>query len=246
MREVLILSAGMPRAGSGWYYNLIHDLVMTSGGQDARSIRKQYHLQRYLTEVNCNISTLNPYRLLPVFVPALMGNKYAIKTHAGPSKLVHWLHSMEAITILYIYRDPRAATLSAYEYGRRALDNDRPNAFSQLTTLDSAAEFMQFYVRIWQAWSKIEGIFLVRYEELVLDFDAEIERLTEYLGIPFNNGEAEPVLDMYRPERGNAERKGTHFNKGQIERYRDVFTPAQLEKFTAMFEPALGYMGYSE
>ena len=145
MREVLILSAGMPRAGSGWYYNLIHDLVMTSGGQDARSIRKQYHLQRYLTEVNCNISTLNPYRLLPVFVPALMGNKYAIKTHAGPSKLVHWLHSMEAITILYIYRDPRAATLSAYEYGRREYVNHRQNASYQIRRLVGAPEFCQFY-----------------------------------------------------------------------------------------------------
>ena len=129
--------------------------MITSGGQDARSIRKQYHLQRYLTEVNCNISTLNPNRLLPVFVPALMGNRYAIKTHARPSKLVQWLHRKESISIIYIFRDPRAALLSAYEYGRRALDNDRPNAFSQLTTLDSAAEFMQFYVRIWQACSNI-------------------------------------------------------------------------------------------
>ena len=246
MREALILSAGMPRAGSGWHYNLIHDLVVASGGQDARSIRKQYRLQHYLTEVNCNISTLKPNRLLPVFIPALMGKKYAIKTHAGPSKIIHWLHSKEAITVIYIFRDPRAAMLSAYEYGRRALENDRPNAFSQLTTLDSAAEFMQFYVRIWQAWSTIEGILLVRYEDLVRDFDVEIERLLEYLGMQSNNADAEPVLDLYRPERGNAKRKGTHFSKGQIERYRDVFTPAQLEKFTAMFEPDLGCMGYSE
>lgn len=246
MRKVLILSAGMPRAGSGWHYNLIHDLVVAGGGQDARSIRGQYHLQRYLTEVNCNISTLNPNRLLPVFVPALMGNRYAIKTHARPSKLVQWLHRKEAISIIYIFRDPRAALLSAYEYGRRALDNDRPNAFSQLTTLDSAAEFMQFYVRIWQAWSKIEGILHVRYEELVRDFDVEIERLMDYLGMQINNADVEPILDLYRPERGNAARKGTHFSKGQIERYRDVFTEAQLEEFTAMFEPDLGRMGYSE
>lgn len=246
MREVLILSAGMPRAGSGWYYNLIHDLVVASGGQDARSIRKQYHLQRYLTEVNCNISTLNPNRLLPVLVPAMMGNKYAIKTHAGPSNLVHWLHRMEAIAITNIFRDPRAAMLSAYEYGRRASEKGRTNAFSHLTTLDSAAEFIQFYVRVWEAWSETEEVLLVRYEDLVKDFDAEIERSTEYLGMQFNNGEAEPVLDMYRPERGDAEQKGTHFSKGQIERFREVFTPAQLEKFTTMFESALGRMGYSE
>ena len=246
MREVLILSAGMPRAGSGWYYNLIHDLVVASGGQDARSIRYKYHLQQYLTEVNCNISTLNPYRLLPVLVPAMMGNKYAIKTHAGPSNLVQWLHRMGAIAITYIFRDPRAAMLSAYEYGQRASDKGRPNAFSHLTTLDSAAEFMQFYIRIWQAWSETEEVLLVRYEDLVKDFDTEVERLTDYLGLQFNNGEVRSVLDMYRPERGDAERKGTHFSKGQIERYREVFTSSQLEKFSTMFEPALESMGYSD
>ncbi|MFC1922204.1 sulfotransferase domain-containing protein [Chloroflexota bacterium] len=246
MREVLILSAGMPRAGSGWHYNLIHDLVVASGGEDARSIRKQYHLQRYLTEINCNISTLNPHRLLPVFLPALMGNKFAIKTHAGPSMLVHWLQRKEAISIIYIFRDPRAAMLSAYEYGRRALANNRPNAFSQLTTLDSAGDFMNLYIRIWRAWSKLDGILLVRYEDLVHDFDVEIERLMEYLGMTFNNGDAEPVLYQYRPERGNAERKGTHFSKGQVERFRDVFTSAELERFTTMFEPDLGCMGYSK
>ena len=246
MREVLILSAGMPRAGSGWYYNLIHDLVVASGGQDARSIRKQYHLQRYLTEVNCNISTLKPNRLLPVMVPAMMGNKYAIKTHAGPSKVFHWLHRMEAIAITYIFRDPRAAMLSAHEYGRWGLDRGRSNVFSHLTTLDSAAEFIQFYVRIWQAWSETENVLLVRYEDLVKDFNTEAERLTEYLGLQFNNGEVQPVLDMYKPERGDAERKGTHFSKGQIERYREVFTAAELEKFSTMFEPTLESMGYSD
>ena len=61
-----------------------------------------------------------------------------------------------------------------------------------------------------------------------------------------NNADVEPIIDLYRPERGNAARKGTHFSKGQIERYRDVFTEAQLEEFTAMFEPDLGRMGYSE
>jgi hypothetical protein len=153
---------------------------------------------------------------------------------------------MEAIAITYIFRDPRAAMLSAYEYGRRASEKGRTNAFSHLTTLDSAAEFIQFYVRVWEAWSETEEVLLVRYEDLVKDFDAEIERSTEYLGMQFNNGEAEPVLDMYRPERGDAEQKGTHFSKGQIERFREVFTPAQLEKFTTMFESALGRMGYSE
>ena len=38
---MIILSAGMPRAGSGWYFNLMHDLITNSGGQNARQIRAE-------------------------------------------------------------------------------------------------------------------------------------------------------------------------------------------------------------
>ena len=52
---MIILSVGMPRAGSGWHYNLIHDLMKTTGAVDARVIREKYRLQGILTEVNYNI-----------------------------------------------------------------------------------------------------------------------------------------------------------------------------------------------
>jgi hypothetical protein len=31
---MIILSIGMPRAGSGWYYNLTNDLMLAAGAQD--------------------------------------------------------------------------------------------------------------------------------------------------------------------------------------------------------------------
>ena len=108
----------MPRAGSGWYYNLVHDLVVASGGQNARSIREQFRLQRFLTEVNCNISTLKPYRLMPVLFPALLGNKYVIKTHAGPTSFTRWMLRKQMIKTIYIYRDPKRTEQGA-RLGRR-------------------------------------------------------------------------------------------------------------------------------
>jgi hypothetical protein len=56
---MIVLSVGMPRAGSGWHYNLIHDLMKTTGAVDAHDIREKYGLQRILTEVNCNICFLH-------------------------------------------------------------------------------------------------------------------------------------------------------------------------------------------
>ena len=37
---MIILSVGMPRAGSGWDYNLTNDLMLANGAQDARQIRQ--------------------------------------------------------------------------------------------------------------------------------------------------------------------------------------------------------------
>src|SRR5690606_17442749 len=79
--SMIILAAGMPRAGSGWHYNLTHDIVVATGGDDARQIRKRFLLAPILTEVNCNIGSLSIKRLGPVLVPAMLGNTFAIKTH---------------------------------------------------------------------------------------------------------------------------------------------------------------------
>jgi hypothetical protein len=77
----------MPRAGSGWHYNLVHDLMKTTGCADAREIREKYRLQDILTEVNCNIGVLSARRLGMVALPALMGKTFVIKAHAGQRAL---------------------------------------------------------------------------------------------------------------------------------------------------------------
>ena len=146
---MIVLSVGMPRAGSGWHYNLIHELMKTTGCANAREIREQYRLQSILTEVNCNIGVLSLRRLGMVTVPALLGNTFVIKAHAAPTTWSRLLSTLGLLRITYIYRDPRDAMLSAYEYGQRALEKGRPNAFSHLSDFDKSLAFMEEYVRIW-------------------------------------------------------------------------------------------------
>ncbi|RPJ22611.1 MAG: hypothetical protein EHM33_23075, partial [Chloroflexi bacterium] len=124
---MIVLSVGMPRAGSGWHYNLVHDLMKTTGCSDARDIRERYHLQSILTEVNCNIGVLSARRLAMVTLPALLVNTFVIKAHAGPTSTSRLLQRLGLLRITYIYRDPRDAMLSAYDYGQRALKKGHPN-----------------------------------------------------------------------------------------------------------------------
>lgn len=244
MSGQLILSVGMPRAGSGWYYNLTHDLVVAAGYQDARAIRKRYRLQRLLTEVNCNIGSLGLHRVLPVMIPVNLGNTFAVKTHAGLEPYALSLIRRGVIRPTYIYRDPRAALLSAYEYGQRGFEQDRENAFSHLTTIDSAIQFMQGYVRIWRQWMDCGQASHVRFENFLADYPAEALRLVNFLGLDPGKQSIQDIVEKYKPQRAQEIDRGIHFNQGKSERFRQVLTSDQLAACNQAFAGDLEAMGY--
>ncbi len=240
---MIVLCVGMPRAGSGWHYNLVHDLMQTTGCADARDIRARFHLQSILTEVNCNIGVLSARRLAMVSVPALLGNTFVIKAHAAPTAASRLLARMGLLRITYIYRDPRDCMLSAYNYGQRALSKGHPNAFSHLTDFDRSLDFITDYVHIWEAWMQEKDVLISRYEDLLTNYGAESARVVSYLGLDAARLEVQKVIENYRP--GNAEgQQGTHFFKGQIGRFRESYTPEQQRTLVARLGQYLSRMGY--
>lgn len=240
---MIVLSVGMPRAGSGWHYNLVHDLMKTTGCSDARDIRERYHLQSILTEVNCNIGVLSARRLATVSVPALMGNTFVIKAHAGPTSTSRLLQRLGLLRITYIYRDPRDAMLSAYEYGQRALKKGRPNAFSHLTDFEKSVDFIIDYVRIWEKWMKEKDVLVARYEDLLTDYDRESGRLVGFLELNGTNADVHTVISAYRP--GAAEgQQGLHFYKGKIGRFRESYDAEQQSILREKLANYLQRMGY--
>src|SRR5512134_600767 len=196
---MIVLSVGMPRAGSGWHYNLVHDLMKTTGCADARSIRERYRLESVLTEVNCNIGVLSARRLAVVTIPALVGNSFVIKAHAGPTSASRLLQRLGLLRITYIYRDPRDAMLSAYDYGQRALKKGRPNAFSHLTDFQKSLSFIMDYVRIWEKWVKQRNVLHARYEDLLTNYDHEAAQLVGFLQLNRSKPDVQNVIDSYRP-----------------------------------------------
>lgn len=243
---MIILSAGMPRAGSGWYYNLTHELALAAGWQDARRIRQQYRLQGILTEVNCNIGALTPRRLLAVLVPSLLGNTFVIKAHAAPTPLALRLIRRGHIRPLYIYRDPRDAMLSALDRGRRGLEKSRPNAFSELTPdFDTSVDFMLEYLRIWEAWMAAPGALHTRYEDLLTGYESEAARVARFLDLDPKQPAIRSVIDRLQPAEAAGESRGMHFNQGRIGRFRQKMTPEQQAILAERFGPYLRRMGYA-
>ena len=244
---MIILSVGMPRAGSGWYYNLTNDLMLTSGAQDARRIRKKYHLQGILTEVNCNIGALTAKRLLPVLVPSLTGNTFVIKAHAAPTRLATLFIGMGLIRPTYIYRDPRDALLSALENGKRARQQDRVNAFSQLIDFETGLTFMLEYLTIWEKWIQNNRTFHTRYEDFLTNYTSEVQRLLKFLDlekIAPKDEQIQAIIAKYRPESTPIGQKGLHFSHGKIGRFRKNMTAEQQEILAEQMGRYLSQMGY--
>ncbi len=109
-----------------------------------------------------------------VTVPALMGNTFVIKAHAGPTSASRLLQSLGLLQITYIYRDPRDAVLSAYDYGQRALAKGPSQRFFAPDRFSEKLDFIMDYVRIWEKWMQERDVLIARYEDLLTNYDHEV------------------------------------------------------------------------
>jgi len=242
---MIILAVGMPRAGSGWHYNLVKELMATAGFEDSRGIRERFRMQGILTAVNTNIGVLSFRRLLMVSVPGLLGKQFVIKAHSGPTIWIKFLINIGLFRVLYIYRDPRDAMLSAMDYGARVLEKqNRPNAFSHLTDVNKAAEFFAEYIRDQGAWQALPKVHSTRYEDFLLEYDREADAIVKFLGLERANPDIEQVIEKNRPGGNVQEKQGTHFFKGQVGRFRDRFTPEEIGMLNQRFGESIRKMGY--
>jgi hypothetical protein len=242
---MIILAVGMPRAGSGWHYNLVHDLMETTGCDDAREIREKFGLQGILTEVNCNIGVLSARRLIMVTRPALMGHTFVIKAHSAPTVWARALIQGGLMRTTYIYRDPRDAMLSAFDYGKRVLEKQgRPNAFSHLTDFNKTLNFFTEYVEGWEKWMQVPGVLKARYEDLLQAYDQEAGKLVQFLGLNPGSETVKTVVDKYRPGGQVQDQQGTHFFKGQVGRFRERYSAEEQQVLAEKFGRYLKHMGY--
>lgn len=241
---MLVLAIGMPRAGSGWHYNLIHDLITANGGVPSSEIRNKNKLnQRILTEVNCNIGIVNFKRMFPLMAYA---NKqdFVIKAHSEPTSYSDYLMKKNKIKILYIYRDPRAAALSAFNYGKRKRDAGRPNYFSKLNTMNDAIDFIADYVDIWHKWVAREQVLTQRYEDLLTQYMDETNNMIDFLSIDRSLAAVQDAVVRFAPGSKKEVPQGLHYFKGEPERFRDEMTQKELEICSEKFGDEIIQMGY--
>jgi len=250
-RKPIFLLAGMPRAGTAWCFEILTALTVANGGVDGRDIRTKYKLEKYLTPGNTVIKLLLP-DLLILLYPWLRGESFAVKTHDGPKTYTYrifsrWLLKLliaaKVILPIYIYRDPRDAVLSAYEFGQRKPETRGGAYFAKhVPTIEAGITWMKNYLaNNWDAWSVYRDILVIRYEDMIKDHEPHVHRMIQYLGLDLSAEAAAGIVEKFR--RGDNLR-GTHFYKGIAGRFQEGFSPAQLELANQAFGDHLKKMGY--
>jgi hypothetical protein len=84
---------------------------------------------------------------------------------------------------------------------------------------------------------------VARYEDLLLNYDAEVTRLVRFLKLDGSRPEVKAVIEKYRPEKGEGQ-QGLHFYKGKIGRFRQTYSEEEQKIMRERFGGALRSMGY--
>jgi hypothetical protein len=246
---MIVLSAGMQKSGSGWYFNLTNDLLVAAGHQDVRVLRGRFRLQRLMKHHNCNIGRPILPRLAVLTSLHLMGNTYVVKTHSRPTPSLQALISLGVARVAYIYRDPRDAAISAYDHGCRLRQEGETQTFARLKTMESAILNARNWVETWEQWMACRGILTTRYEDLLTDPAGELQRLAHYLSIELSTEELQPIIARYQMNKSSESqdsnvRRSLHFHKGVVGRFRDVLSADEIALCQEVFGDYLEKMGY--
>lgn len=243
---MILISAGMPKAGTGWYFNLTNSLLAEHGGADVRAVRDRSGLLRAVTKAadgNCSMAKLRAHRMAALVAVDLRHRDFTVKTHSPPTPSARLLLRSGLAKATYCYRDLRDVALSIVDH--RAKLGDRVEGRVGGATLEQSVEFAVNLIDAYRAWSSVPGALMVSYEDLRTDPQREIHRLAQHLGIALEDDEVVRLLEAHAPGQGSADwQDGLHFNRGEVGRFREAMTEAQLAHANRVLGPLLAEMGY--
>jgi len=249
---MIVLSAGMEKSGTGWYFNLTNDFLVAAGFQDIRLIREKYHLHSILKYYNCNVRQPTLFKLTFLLIPHFFGNTFVVKTHYSlSSRALHYLMSSKILKATYIYRDPRDVAISAYQHGQKIRARGQVRSFGQLDSIEASILYVKRLLEIWEEWRQCSDVLsnhvlLVKYEHLVEDTVSELKRLADFLEICMPSEALYKISKTYHVDSPFTNPRGLHFNKGVVGRFRDVMNQKELNLCQEHFGSYLRKMGYLE
>jgi hypothetical protein len=252
---MFVLCAGMQKSGTAWYFNLINEILVSSGYESVRSIRKKYRLKSVINipnDYDCWIGEHNLFRLGRLAIPHFFGETYVIKSHRRPTAALRLFIRLGIARVTYIYRDPRDVVISSLDHGKKMRESGNySNRLAKLYTIEEAALYVERLLKIWDEWmrfNKVSEVLIVRYEDLCVDTIGQLLRFIDYTSLDISHTQLCKIVKSYSKDRNRnhlKQMKGLHFNKAVVGRFRKVMNEDQVELLQQRFGKHLQQMGYS-
>lgn len=161
---MFVLSAGMPKSGSGYIYNPLNETLILAGKADARELKKKYELQSHMRWYNNNIGALYPPVLFKLLEVSKKEGAFVVKTHAHSSIFHKLFLKMGWLKTIYIYRDPRDVLVSAQDSGKRmAAAGKTEHPFTKCIEFESCLNEVAKWIKSCKTYLHTKGILIVRY-----------------------------------------------------------------------------------
>ncbi len=243
---MIVLSAGMPKSGSAWFFNMLNDMLVRAGHDDVRNIRERFHLESVLQHYNCNVDELSPEKLSRILIPHDSGHTFVIKTHSGPTPMAQALIEKGTIKPVYIFRDPRDVALSAMDHGKQLRRAGQNHVFTRCDTLENSVQYVKEWLQIWEQWTRIPQVSCVRYEDLSADPQAVLEQAADFLNLNVTTEAIRRIINSY-DKSGITEESAEflHFNNGTAQRFKSVMSSDEQHYCTQQFGHYLHKMNCS-
>ncbi len=249
---MVVLSVGMRKSGSGWYFNMTNELLATGGGADVQEVRRRLLLRSVIRGNNGKVGRLRWPTLLRLAVPSAAVPSFTVKSHAGPTPSLRLFLKLGLMKATYLYRDPRDVVLSALDHAEAARDSGvEIDLARRLFSAEDALALVQRELERWEQWIRVPDVLTVRYEDLLADTPGELRRLADFLGLQVPETALLKIVERYdkaayartidQPIIGNR----LHLNKGVAGRFSREMSPEMRALCEERLGTYLAKMGYA-
>lgn len=243
---MIVISAGLRKAGTGLFFNLTNDLLIAAGKEDVRDIKEKFNLEDILKYHNCNVEKLTWRKFIKILPIHFKGKTFVIKTHDRPTKLIRFLMALKIIKVTYIYRDPRDVLLSALDHGKKIRNKGETHTFAYCSSIEITIPKVKSWLdKITMKWIRLKKVSLFKYEDLISNPISQLKRLADFLELDDKKIDFERILARYDRNNLDSTMKGhLHFNVGNAGRFKTALEEKDLNLCNQQFSRYLEKMGY--
>jgi hypothetical protein len=217
---MIIISSGFPKSASTLLFLYTESLINGSGKTRGQKMFRRFNREGFTPAFN----PLNAawYVFASLFGPVV------IKTHSGPCFSLRILIGLGLAKAYYSVRDPRDAVLSAMDHGEKArtqgIKTDSDVAFAPFKEWKDIYPAFHMHHKRFESWKKYGKVIFPRYELLMTQPDAELQKIVDFIGRNFLRKYIDSTVSAFLKNKTSTK----NFNKGETSRYQTELNEQQI------------------